>query len=78
MCYIYKLRTYVLYGLREMKTISFPQLFASAFFVVGAIVLSAVVFNYSGSIRLMFTPEGMRLEIDGSKQLPPSSYQSKK
>jgi hypothetical protein len=54
----------------EKPRLTLNQTLVSAFFVVGAIVISAVVFNYAGSISMKFGADGIQVEIDGGEKSP--------
>lgn len=46
------------------------QTVISIFIVVGAIVVTAIAFNYSGKIQLKFGPSGVELQVDGGAKTP--------
>lgn len=46
------------------------QTLVSAFVVIGAIVISAVAFNYAGSINLRFGADGIQVQVDGGDKSP--------
>ena len=55
----------------EKPKLTLNQTLTSAFLVVGAIVISAVAFNYSGKIQLKFGADGMQVQVDGTKEASP-------
>lgn len=52
------------------KGLSHSHVLISAFIVVGAIVISAVAFNYAGSINLKFGTDGIQVQVDGGEKSP--------
>lgn len=46
------------------------QTVVSVFIVVGAIVISAVAFNYTGKIQLKFGADGIQVQVDGAGKTP--------
>lgn len=54
----------------ERPRITLNQTLVSAFLVVGAIVISAVAFNYAGSINLKFGADGIQVQVDGGEKSP--------
>ncbi|GAB4232516.1 MAG: hypothetical protein Kow00121_60670 [Elainellaceae cyanobacterium] len=51
----------------EKPNLTLNQTLISAFLVVGAIVISAVAFNYVGSINLKFGADGIQVQVDGGE-----------
>ena len=54
----------------EKPRLTLNQTLVSAFIVVGAIVISAVAFNYAGSINLKFGADGIQVQVDGASKSP--------
>jgi hypothetical protein len=54
----------------EKTKLTLSQTLASAFVIVGAIVISAVAFNYAGSINLKFGADGIQVQVDGASKSP--------
>jgi hypothetical protein len=54
----------------EKPRANLNQALVSAFIVVGAIVISAVAFNYAGSINLKFGADGIQVQVDGGDRSP--------
>jgi hypothetical protein len=54
----------------DKNRITLNQTISSAFIVVGAIVISAVAFNYAGSISLKFGADGIQVQVDGGDRSP--------
>lgn len=54
----------------EKPRLTLNQTLVSAFIVVGAIVISAVAFNYAGSINLKFGADGIQVQVDGGEKSP--------
>jgi hypothetical protein len=56
------------YKRTTMKSfIDVNQTLSCVFLVVGVIALSAVAFNYPGSVHLKFGTDGIQLEMDAAK-----------
>ena len=54
----------------EKPRLTLNQTLVSAFVVVGAIVISAIAFNYAGSISLKFGADGIQVQVDGGEKSP--------
>lgn len=54
----------------ERPKLTLNQTLVSAFFVIGAIVISAVAFNYSGDIQLKFGADGIQVGVEGGEKSP--------
>ncbi|HEY9663964.1 MAG TPA: hypothetical protein V6C65_36400 [Allocoleopsis sp.] len=52
------------------KGFSYSQTFVSVFLVIGAIVVSAIVFDYSGDLQLKIGADGIQIQVDGRSSLP--------
>jgi small neutral amino acid transporter SnatA (MarC family) len=46
------------------------QTVSSVFIVVGAIVISAITFNYAGKIDLKLGADGIQVQVDGGVKTP--------
>lgn len=49
----------------EKTRFTLNQTLVSAFLVIGAIVISAIAFNYSGDVQLKFGADGIQVQING-------------